>query len=63
VLYPKPERLEEFLGILGALQRGFTPDIAAGVENIHTCLNRDGQFPAPPFISYSVLAINMAYED
>ena len=44
--YPRPERLDEFLRILGELAAAFTPDIAAGVYQIHTVLNREGEFLA-----------------
>lgn len=44
--YPRPERLQEFLGILHRLASSFPPDIAAGVGQIHMMLNREGEFLA-----------------
>jgi quinol monooxygenase YgiN len=44
--YPKPERLPEFLGILQRLAGSLPPDVAAGLEQMHTVLNRNGEFLA-----------------
>ena len=44
--YPRPERLEEFLGILGGLASNILPDVAAGLSQMHTVLNRNGEFLA-----------------
>ena len=44
--YPKPERLQEFLGVIANLGANFPPDIAAGVGSITVSLNREGHFLA-----------------
>lgn len=44
--FPRPERREEFIGILNRLASGFTPEIAAGVQSIELRMNRNGEFVA-----------------
>ncbi|MET0988451.1 MAG: antibiotic biosynthesis monooxygenase [Steroidobacteraceae bacterium] len=42
--YPRPEKLEDFLGVIAQLGAGFPPEIAAGITLMQPTLNRDGQF-------------------
>lgn len=44
--FPRPEKLEEFFGVIGRLGAGFPPEIAAGITLLQPSMNRDGQFVA-----------------